>query len=214
MNDAFAVGVGDGLAHLLEDVEEAGQFVRRVRPFGEEFGERAALDQLHREEGSAVGQGAEFVNRHDERVLQLAGNLRLFDEAAHEIGPAAVMVEQHLDGQVAIENTIPAAQHRPHAAAADLLDEVVGAKSIGSAVGWTKRRREAVESILVSEEGPHALGEMRMPYEKRVPIRDFAAIDGDEIVGQDGAQFAVVTGVIGFRPIRGHKSLRFRQEVA
>ena len=53
--------------------------------------------------GRPSAQAAQLVDRHDARVLQLAGDLRLLDEPAHEVGVVAVLLEQHLDGQVAAE---------------------------------------------------------------------------------------------------------------
>ena len=42
-----------------------------------------ALDQLHREIGTAVAEGTQLVNRHDAGMLQLAGDLGFLDEAAN-----------------------------------------------------------------------------------------------------------------------------------
>ena len=56
----------------------------------EQLGQRLPLDQLHAEERPAVGEGAQLVDRHDARVLELAADLRLLDEAADQVGVVAV----------------------------------------------------------------------------------------------------------------------------
>ena len=79
MDHPLGVGVGDRLAHLLEDPHElrpplpgpAASQQRRQGP---------ALDQLHGEERPAVGQPAELVDRHDARVRELAADPRLVEE--------------------------------------------------------------------------------------------------------------------------------------
>jgi hypothetical protein len=80
-----SVGVGQRLAHLLEDAQETRLIVHRLGPFEQQVVKRAALDQLHGEEGPAVGQAAEFVDGHDPGVLQLAADLGLFDETVLEV---------------------------------------------------------------------------------------------------------------------------------
>jgi hypothetical protein len=122
------------LAHLLEDGEEARQVVRRVGSIPEEFGEGAALDQLHGEEGPAVVQAADLDDGHDAGVLQPAGQPRLLQEAALQAGAPAQLRAQHLDGQVAAQVGVGGAVDGAHAAAADLLQEAVAA-GVGRRVG-------------------------------------------------------------------------------
>jgi anti-anti-sigma regulatory factor len=77
-----AVGVGHGLAHLLEHLEEARQILARVGALAQQGGERAAADQLHGEIRSLVGRPAHLVHGHNAGVLKLATDLRLLGEAA------------------------------------------------------------------------------------------------------------------------------------
>ena len=89
------------------------------------LGEGLAPDQLHGEERPAVGEGAQLVDRHDARVLELAADLRLLDEAADHLGAAAEVVAQDLDGNVAAQVGVAALEHLAHAAAGDLAVDAV-----------------------------------------------------------------------------------------
>ena len=67
-----------------------------------------------------VLEAAHLVDRDDAGVLQLAADPRLFEEAAHEVRVALVVLQQHLDRQLTAQGQVAAPQHGPHAAAADL----------------------------------------------------------------------------------------------
>src|SRR5262249_8163527 len=53
----------------------------------------------------------------------------LVAEAAHELRPAAVLLQQHLDRQLAAQLGVAALEDRAHAAAADLPQQLVLAKA-------------------------------------------------------------------------------------
>src|SRR5262249_56588661 len=80
---------------------------------------------------------AEVVARHHAGVLQLPADLRLLEEAPDYLGPMGVLLQQHLDRQVAAQIDVPAAQDSAHAAAGDLALELV-------AVARLFRRRHGV----------------------------------------------------------------------
>src|SRR5262249_32580301 len=86
--------------------------------------EGLALDELHRQEGAAVGQGAQVVHRGDAGVLQLPGDARLVQEAPRDAG---VVVEalQDLDGHLAVEDRVGGAVDDAHAAAGDFIEQDV-----------------------------------------------------------------------------------------
>ena len=90
MDHAAGVGVGHRLGHLLEDRQSRGRSSAGAGRSREDLGEGAALDQLHGEVGPAVGEGAQLVDRDDPRVLELAGDLRLLDEPADQVGVVAM----------------------------------------------------------------------------------------------------------------------------
>ena len=96
-----------------------------------------ALDQLHGEEGP-VAEAAEVVDRHDAGVLQLAADLRLLDEPPRHLGPVGVLLQQHLDRQVAAQVDVAAAQHRPHAAAGDLAVRAGSGRRSAPCAAWRR----------------------------------------------------------------------------
>jgi hypothetical protein len=58
-------------------------------------------------------------------MLQLAADLRLFDEPPGHLGAVDVLLQEDLDGQVATEVDVAAAQDRTHATSGDLAGELV-----------------------------------------------------------------------------------------
>ena len=63
-------------------------------------------------------------------MLELAADLRLLDEPAHQLGLVLVALEQDLDGQVAPQVGVAALEDRPHAAAGDLAEELVAVTAL------------------------------------------------------------------------------------
>jgi hypothetical protein len=123
VDDALAVGEGDGIADLLEDGEERGQrifFHRLGDAIGEEFEhlfQGDAAHEFHRVEKLVLLIDAEFVDGDDVRMIELRGDLRLLDEAQH-IGLVAA-AEHHLHGDGALGGVLPRIEDRAHAAAGD-----------------------------------------------------------------------------------------------
>ena len=115
MDHALRMGVGHGLADLLEDGEEAGAFLVGTPSRRQQGRQRAAPHQLHRDEHPAVGQTPQLVHRDDPRVLELPADLRLLDEPPDHLGMVAVFLAHHLDGQVAAEVEVAALEDGPHA---------------------------------------------------------------------------------------------------
>ena len=131
MDDPVGVRVSDVLADLLEDHQEPRPAGVGGPPLGQELRERPALDELHGEVGAFVGQGAQLVNGHDARVLELSGDLGLLEKAVDHFGAMAEVVAEDLDGQVAAEVAVAAAEDDAHAAAADLVGELQPRGSLG-----------------------------------------------------------------------------------
>jgi len=87
VDDAFRVGVVDGVGDLGEELEAvAGAEV----VLGGVVGEREALDELHGEERDVVSElvlrDAGFVELGDAGVLVVAEDLGFVGEAAGELG--------------------------------------------------------------------------------------------------------------------------------
>ncbi len=127
VDHAPRVGIGHRLADLLEDRQEPRPVLGRVLAGLQEGRQRAALDQLHGDEQPAVGEPSQLVDRDDPRMLELAADLGLLDEAAHHLGPVAMLLQQDLDGQVAAEVDVAPLEDGPHAAPGDLAQELVAA---------------------------------------------------------------------------------------
>ena len=124
---ALAVRESDGVADFLENGEQLGE---RIFSHGlgdalaeklEDFQQGDALHQLHRVEKFPLRIQPQLMHGHDVRVLELAGDLRLLDEAPQVVGLAFREHDFHrhgaADGRLArIENRAHAAlrDHRPH----------------------------------------------------------------------------------------------------
>src|SRR5262249_60289177 len=93
----------------------------------QQVGESASPDELHAEEKPAVGQEADLMRGRDAGVLQLAGELGLFEEAALQLRLTALVLAQDLDGQGAMEGQIAGPVNAAHPATADLLFDTIPA---------------------------------------------------------------------------------------
>ena len=142
MDHPAGVGVGHRLRDGREDRQEPGQFVGRPRASREQVGQRLAFHQLHAEERPAVGEGAQLVDRHHARVLELAADLRLLDEAADQVGLVAEVGPQDLDGDIATQVGVSALEDGAHAAAGDLAVDAVADRRVGlGCIGTDDRPR-------------------------------------------------------------------------
>jgi hypothetical protein len=121
VDDVVGVGVADGLANGLEDRQQPAAVGRCVGPLLQDRFERAPLDELHRQEGPAIGEGADLVHDGDAGVLQLAGDPRLAEEALGRERIGWVALGQQLDGDVPVEGGIAGTIDDSHAAVADLI---------------------------------------------------------------------------------------------
>jgi hypothetical protein len=83
------------------------------------------LDELHGQEGAAIGQGAEIVHWRDAGVLELPGDAGLVGEAAGGAGVGGVLLLQYLNGYLAVQGGVGGAVNDPHAAAGDLGQQLV-----------------------------------------------------------------------------------------
>src|SRR5262249_20275862 len=67
-------------------------------------------------------------------------DLDLFEETLFDSGVASVLVDQHLDGEGAVQGRVAAAEDDAHAAVADLTEQAVTADLIGRETRWAVLR--------------------------------------------------------------------------
>jgi hypothetical protein len=113
------MGVGNGLAHLLENPQQMGKVIAAGLAFIEQGGKGAALHELHGEIGAIVGESANLVNGHNAGMLELGGDASFFEEADDKFGLIEVFIAKGFEGEDAIEFGIANAQDDAHAAPSD-----------------------------------------------------------------------------------------------
>ncbi len=129
MNHGVRVGIPDRLTHLLEDGQEPTTVGRRVGPVLQQCVEGPALNELHRQEGAAVGQGADLVNGWNSWVLHLACDVRLVEKPGGRRRLGREFIAENFDCHVPAQGDIPRAIDDPHAAAAKFVEQLVGRRS-------------------------------------------------------------------------------------
>ena len=80
--------------------------------------EAVAPDEPHGVKGAAVGVAPEPVDRDDPRVLQPAGDLGLEQEACAAVRVVGVLVEDLLEGDLAVQLAVEGHEDRPQPARA------------------------------------------------------------------------------------------------
>ena len=130
------MGVGHGLAHLVDQAQDA-----RAVPLGialaqapEDDAQVVPLHELHREVDAAVVVEPEIVHGDDAGVVQLAGDLRLLQEAPQRLGVDRLLgrgrigAHQHdLHRQATAQVLVPDPHHGALAAAIHLVLDAVAA---------------------------------------------------------------------------------------
>ncbi len=95
-----------------------------VRPTGEPAAQAAAGQFLHHQQAQAVTFHV-VVDTDDMRMVESGEQPCLHQEPlADVLDPAGVLV-QHLDGDVAVDQFMPAGEHHTEAPAAELVTDVV-----------------------------------------------------------------------------------------
>ena len=113
MQDASRVGVVDRVADVQEPPQQLAQLQRTPAGVGlqavvgveavDGLLEAVAADEPHGVVRAAVAVGAQAVDRHDARVLQPAGDLRLQQEPLAAGRVVGVRVEDLLEGHLAVQ---------------------------------------------------------------------------------------------------------------
>jgi len=110
----------------VRDVSEnATREVERRPPLPLEIrGETLALDERHDEENESV-HFVDAVDRHDVRVTQLRGRLRLPQKPGANLLAKRELRGQELDGNGPAKTNIARAKHHAHATTTDLIGDLV-----------------------------------------------------------------------------------------
>ncbi len=130
--DVVGLDVAVDHAALVRVVERVGDLahqpphlVHRQAPFpGQQPRQAPARDQRHHQPGHAVAL-AHVVDGHDVRVRQPRRSVGLAREPGPHRGVVRQVGRQHLEGDQPLEPPVPGAVHDRHAAAADLLQQLV-----------------------------------------------------------------------------------------
>jgi hypothetical protein len=120
VHDPLGVGRVQRVGNLDSERE---QRIQRQRSLGEDVLQRASLEQLHRDEGTAFIL-VDVVDRADVRVIQGRGRARLAPEPLERV-LVAEGLGQELQGDESAQLQILGPEDDAHAAAAKLLENAV-----------------------------------------------------------------------------------------
>src|SRR5438128_2836450 len=137
MENAALVGMMDGAGHRGEQPRGAALIAAEAL---EVIGEAAAFEQLHAEEGGA-SEIADVVDRHDVGMIEIGRLFSLVAEALDLLRRGTRTGQNHLQGDDAIETLLPRFVDDAHAAALDLVEELVVAE-VAPCLRDAKRRRD------------------------------------------------------------------------
>ncbi len=121
VDDSLAVCGVDGQGERSNQVRH---LIRGPGGAVEPVGERAAVDPLHREIGTAL-QMADLVHLDDIDVLDAGGQLGFAEEADSLRFGGKLAGENHLEGDQAVQATVPGLVNDAHAAASDFGEDLV-----------------------------------------------------------------------------------------
>ena len=215
VQDAALMGVVDGAG----DRDQQPYAGPRVPPQARQvLGEVSPLDQLH-----AVIMlpfvDADFVDGHDVGVIEASRGLRLGVESIHVGRRSQAVGEDHFEGDQAVQAQLPRLVDDAHAAAGDLLQQLV---ITDVADGGPQRRgrpdcrrgdRLCRGSLLAPPQQRHrvAVGEIRLQFpgqvgvfgEEEGAIDDLAAVQPLHVIGEHLLQGSLPGCVGGARG--GHR---------
>ena len=126
--------------HLGADFGEYRRgFARRQGSFTESLGKRPSRHILHTEVRLSVPL-ANFVDRHDGRVVELGRRLGLDPKPLPIHGRRKLTTQDHLDRDFTSQANLPCTIDDPHSSPTQLLDHLVIAEEIGQGGGTCRER--------------------------------------------------------------------------
>jgi hypothetical protein len=160
---------------------------------------------------------ADLVNRHDVRVVEVGGGFRLGVEALHVTRRRQLLGEDHLEGDDPVEALLSCLVDDAHAAAGDLLQQLVIAEVPDPrprrrrGFGGQRRRfsrrgpgrfghplGQPCQLILVGEEGGQLTGELWVLPQQGVAVGRLAGVHRFQVRVQDRFEPAVPGRVAGW----------------
>ncbi len=171
--------------HRARDLDgELGSVSRLPEEVADRVGQAAARKEPHREEVTPSGL-PELVDRHDVVVLKPSGRLRLEAEAKHVRVVGELSRQTHLHRDRAVQLQIADAVDDPHAAAADLVEDLVagdlggrarGVAIVGDRLGGD-RLAEPLHALVIVDERRELIRDVGVPRQQLVAIRLGAGLD-------------------------------------
>jgi hypothetical protein len=154
-------------------------------------GQALALDEFHAEV-MLVLVPADLVEGHDVGMVETGGDLGLGLEALDVGGGSELAGQDHLEGDETVEAHLPRLVDNAHAAAGDLLQQLVVAEITDAGAGRPCHRpdrlRQPGEAILVDQEGAQLGGKLGMLLHPLLPVGRPTRLRRLEVGGQDGVQ--------------------------
>ena len=138
VDDALVMGLAQAGGHLAGDLQG---LLRLQRSAPELVLERLAVHELHGDIGPVLVL-ADLVDGADVRVVQGRGGLGLDEETLFEVGRVHEVRRQELQGHRPLELEVLGLVDDPHAAVAELLDDLVLAGDDGPGPHDLDRRLE------------------------------------------------------------------------
>ncbi len=129
VDDARLVGVREPGQHLHDHRDLALERHRRRLAHG--LLEVLALQELHRDEGRAVGVVAQVEDHHHVRVGHLGDRAGLALETGLQLGVVGDLGDHDLEGHVAVEHGVVGQVHLAHGALAEGAEDLVLADPAG-----------------------------------------------------------------------------------
>ncbi len=179
---------------------------RKARPVG---GQAAVFEQLHAEVELTL-VFADFVDRHDVRVVQVGDHFGLIAKALDlgRLGPATG--PDHLQSDPPMEAALPRLVNHAHAALPDFFQVFIVAKgprrrhTLDGLDQRPQRCRQPADIVVLGKKLLQLAGEVGILGQKRLPIRHLSIVDRFETGDEDLAPLLIALGRIG-RP-GGHRS--------
>jgi hypothetical protein len=143
MDDAAVVGGRQRARDLPRQLDQLGLAHERPR---QALAQGLTGDELHDDEGLAVGQVAEVVDLDDVGVAQGRGDAGLVEEPGHHVAGVGELRQQHLDRRRSAEQRVLGAVHGAHTTLAELAgDAVVADESAEHDPARIRPRRRSVK---------------------------------------------------------------------